>query len=65
MMEWSPNLVIVYFGWNDHWLSRGVDDKQQSAEQPSGLIRRLADTRVFQSAKPGPNWGRKETKVRK
>ena len=50
VMEWSPDLVIVYFGWNDHWLSRGVDDKQQSAEQPSGLIRLLADTRVFQLA---------------
>ena len=50
VMEWSPDLVIVYFGWNDHWLARGVADNQQSAEQPSGLIRLLADTRVFQLA---------------
>jgi lysophospholipase L1-like esterase len=50
VIKWSPDLVIAYFGWNDHWLARGVDDKQQSAEQPSGLLRLLSEIRVFQLA---------------
>lgn len=27
--QWQPDLVTVYFGWNDHWLSRGVSDRDQ------------------------------------
>lgn len=27
--DWSPDLVTVYFGWNDHWLARGYRDSQQ------------------------------------
>jgi len=27
----TPDVITVYFGWNDHWLARGLRDAQQSA----------------------------------
>jgi len=39
--EWEPDLVTVYFGWNDHWLARGLRDSSQRTERP--LVRRLHD----------------------
>jgi len=32
VLKWSPDIVTVYFGWNDHWLARGRQDKDQNAE---------------------------------
>ena len=30
VLDWSPDIVTVYFGWNDHWLARGREDKNQN-----------------------------------
>ena len=35
----NPDLVLIYFGWNDHWLNFGVPDRLQ----------RLAEGRAFQA----------------
>lgn len=32
--EWQPDLVTVYFGWNDHWLARGLRDREQGVDPP-------------------------------
>lgn len=32
--EWQPDLVTVYFGWNDHWLAHGLRDSQQPVPAP-------------------------------
>lgn len=32
--EWQPDLVTVYFGWNDHWLARGFRDREQPIDPP-------------------------------
>ncbi|MEM1070748.1 MAG: SGNH/GDSL hydrolase family protein [Planctomycetota bacterium] len=37
VLKWSPDLVTVYYGWNDHWLARGLQDKEQSASSSSAL----------------------------
>ena len=31
---WQPDLVTVYFGWNDHWLARGLSDREQRPRSP-------------------------------
>ena len=49
--DWSPDLVTVYFGWNDHWLSIGLEDKEQIASEPSTAMRWLGSSRVFQFAR--------------
>ena len=36
---WGPDLVTVYFGWNDHWLARGYPDREQLAAR--GVLDRL------------------------
>ena len=48
--SWSADLVIAYFGWNDHWLARGYSDREQPAHQGflPGLVRTLDRLRVFQ-----------------
>jgi len=28
LLDWQPDLVVVYFGWNDHWRSTGLTDRQ-------------------------------------
>lgn len=34
--SFDPDLVVVYFGWNDHWRARGaVDSQKQVAPAPS------------------------------
>ncbi len=51
VIGWNPDLVTVYFGWNDHWLARGYQDKdQQAAQSPlgGGLGDGLTDMRLFQ-----------------
>ncbi|QEF99416.1 GDSL-like Lipase/Acylhydrolase [Stieleria maiorica] len=44
---WDPDLVTVYFGWNDHWLARGYQDKDQQAVEPP-LAGGLSKVRLFQ-----------------
>jgi len=51
VLDWSPDLVTVYFGWNDHWLARGVEDKNQAVAQPSTATRWLNRLRLMQLAR--------------
>ena len=48
VVDWSPDLVTVYFGWNDHWLARGVEDKNQTAPATSDVVNALDSLRLFQ-----------------
>ncbi|WP_419189748.1 SGNH/GDSL hydrolase family protein [Stieleria marina] len=49
--DWSPDIVTVYFGWNDHWLSVGVEDKNQHGGQASPVTDTLGGLRLFQVAR--------------
>ncbi len=49
VLGWSPDLVTVYYGWNDHWLARGRQDKNQNAES-SALSDALRGVRIVQLA---------------
>jgi lysophospholipase L1-like esterase len=41
VLAWSPDVVVAYFGWNDHWVSPQPDD----AFVPAGAVSRaLAGT---------------------
>lgn len=51
VLGWSPDLVTVYFGWNDHWLARGLEDKHQKEAAPSGAVNALEGLRLFQLAR--------------
>ena len=51
VFKWSPDLVTVYFGWNDHWLAHGLEDKEQTGTQPSGFVNLLDSLRLFQLAR--------------
>jgi len=31
LLDYRPDLVIVYFGWNDHWRSTGLADRELAA----------------------------------
>ena len=50
LWDWQPDLVVVYFGWNDHWKSlngatdRDVMDRQLLSEQARGW---LGKSRIF------------------
>ncbi|APZ95676.1 GDSL-type esterase/lipase family protein [Fuerstiella marisgermanici] len=46
----SPDLVTVYFGWNDHWLARGYPDNQQRPQSKMHNSSRdyLAGLRTYQ-----------------
>lgn len=48
--EWKPQLVTVYFGWNDHWLARDFADKDQQQRLPAlvELRNALDHSRVIQ-----------------
>lgn len=47
VVNWRPNLVTVYFGWNDHWLARGLADRDQKP-QIGGISDLLGRYRVYQ-----------------
>lgn len=49
--KWEPDIVTVYFGWNDHWLARGLTDREQTAAEASGLNTLLGDLRSVQFAR--------------
>ena len=45
----QPRYVTIYFGWNDHWLSYGLPDKELDFSQARfPLYRILQRARVFQ-----------------
>lgn len=46
--NWDPDLVTVYFGWNDHWHARGLMDKEQIASEPSGASKIAGTLRSVQ-----------------
>ncbi|MDV6033121.1 MAG: hypothetical protein F9B45_24145 [Phycisphaera sp. RhM] len=46
-IRWDPDLVTVYFGWNDHWLARGFQDKDQQSGE-STVADGLGNARIFQ-----------------
>lgn len=48
--RWSPDVVTVYFGWNDHWLARGYRDSQQRPPQAAvaGAAELLDHLRTYQ-----------------
>jgi lysophospholipase L1-like esterase len=39
LLAWEPDLLIVYFGWNDHWRSRGLTDKQYAGVMAGRRLR--------------------------
>lgn len=47
VLAWKPDIVSVYFGWNDHWLARGLQDKQQTQVE-AGVTDGLHNVRLFQ-----------------
>jgi lysophospholipase L1-like esterase len=51
VVDWDPDLVTVYFGWNDHWLARGLQDKQQSQQSGGAATEWLTDLRSVQLAR--------------
>jgi lysophospholipase L1-like esterase len=39
----EPDLVVVYFGWNDHWLAFGEIDDEKQIEVSKGRLRSIWD----------------------
>lgn len=49
LRDYHPDLVILLFGWNDHWRARGFPDKMQiPAPQPGRLLSTLRRLRLYQ-----------------
>jgi lysophospholipase L1-like esterase len=45
----KPRYATIYFGWNDHWLSYGIPDKDMDFSKARfALYRSLQQSRVFQ-----------------
>ncbi len=45
----KPHYATIYFGWNDHWLSYGIEDKNMDFSKARfPLYRTLQHARVFQ-----------------
>ena len=41
LLAFRPDLVVVYFGWNDHWRTTGLTDRQYAASLKPGSLRLL------------------------
>lgn len=41
LLDLQPDLVVVYFGWNDHWRATGVKDEAYAASQSPRSLRLL------------------------
>ena len=41
LLAYGPDLILVYFGWNDHWLARFYEDKDQVV--PSESLQEFLD----------------------
>jgi lysophospholipase L1-like esterase len=52
----APDLTVIYFGWNDHWLAVGFTDADRGKPANRLMVDTLASSRVFQLAvrKAGP-----------
>ncbi len=50
VLDLEPDLIIVLYGWNDHWLARGFSDKEQrSVDENVAEIQFFLDRfRVYQ-----------------
>ena len=50
LLEYKPDLVIIQFGWNDHWLGKGFADKDQVVreDKPSAFIQSMRKIRIYQ-----------------
>ena len=50
VLPYSPDVVLIYFGWNDHWLARGEPDSQKEKGGPWNAVADsfVADSRVLQ-----------------
>ena len=50
--KYHPDLAVVFYGWNDHWLAKGFTDSEQKVEvEEGGLIQlrnALAHLRLYQ-----------------
>ena len=51
LLDYEFDLVIVYFGWNDHWRSTGLNDRQYAAQLASHRPRLL---QLFQRPEQPP-----------
>ncbi len=51
LLAMQPDLMVVYFGWNDHWRSTGVTDRQYARWHAVSRIRLLGLVRG-RSAQP-------------
>ncbi len=41
LLELKPAVVVVYFGWNDHWRATGMTDRDYAASQSRSGLRLL------------------------
>jgi lysophospholipase L1-like esterase len=42
LLDLEPDLVVVYFGWNDHWRATGLTDRQYAASRRASRLRLLS-----------------------
>lgn len=52
VVRMGPEFITVYFGWNDHWDSYGIQDKdigEFNLEHPEALVRLSQNSRVAQA----------------
>lgn len=52
LLAWQPDLVIVSFGWNDHWRATRWEDKQWARALDPARLRLLGLGRLQPAAKP-------------
>jgi lysophospholipase L1-like esterase len=45
-LDYNPDLITVFFGWNDHWLMKSLPDREQ--KPPSTLAKTLDRSRLYQ-----------------
>jgi len=41
LLDLKPDIVVVYFGWNDHWRATGMTDHEYAASRGAGRLRLL------------------------
>ncbi len=54
--EYKPDVVVILFGWNDHWLAKGYTDKEQLEQRTSSKeekIHPLQSLRLYQLVHKG------------
>jgi lysophospholipase L1-like esterase len=44
--ELEPDVVTIYFGWNDHWLGRGATDRERMGLAPGVALVRAVQVRA-------------------